>query len=182
MPSKSSKSGSNGILAYASIIVIIAAILAAILYVYRAQKLASLPQQESQVGTPTTQKLVPTPTPTPTKLFHGKDTYTVSGGAPNDPHFSEVSIDPMDPNVGGTQVFTVKITSTYAVNKAWLSIRTDVKTTKLPLTMISGTPQNGMWTATWSMPESYLYNYQITPSAQTAYSQGSATITVRQRP
>lgn len=169
-------------LAYVSIVVVIAVILAAILYVYRAQNLASLPPQESQTGNSQTNKVVPTPTPTPTKLLHGKDTYTISGGAVNDPHFSEVSIDPMDPAIGAQQIFTVKISSTYAVTKAWLSIRTDIKTTKLPLTMISGTTQNGMWTATWNMPESYLYNYQITPSAQTAYSQGSATITVRQRP
>ena len=124
---------------------------------------------------------IPTPTPTPTKLFHGKDTYNISGGAPDDPHFPEVTIDPLDPAVGAQQAFTVKITSKYAVTTAWLSIRTDTKTTKLPLALSSGTGENGVWQASWTVPESYLYNYQITPTAQTAYAQASATITVRQR-
>lgn len=127
-------------------------------------------------GTP-----IPTPTPTPTKLFHGKDTYNISGGKPDDPHFPEVTIDPLDPAVGAKQVFTVKITSKYPVTKTFLSVRTDTRSTNLPLTLTSGTTENGMWQATWTVPETYLYNYQITPTAQTAYTQGSATITVRER-
>ncbi len=183
----SSTSSKNAeIISYVVVIVIIGVIFAAIFYVYKAQQLTMPPPEESQVqvnevpGTPA--KTQPTPTPTPTKLFHGKDTYNISGGAPDDPHFPQVTIDPLDPNVGDTQAFTVDINSKYPVTKAYLSIRTDTKTTQVPLTLASGDTTKGVWQATWTVPESFMYNYLITPTAQTAYTQGSATITIRKRP
>lgn len=177
----SKKSKTNEAIGYVVIVAIIGIVLAAIFYVYKAQKLSTLSPEESQTtGTADTAK--PTPTPTPTKLFHGKDTYNLSGGMPDDPHFPEVSIDPLDPDVGARQVYTVKITSKYPITKAFLSIRTDTKTSQLPLSLTSGAADNGTWQASWTVPETYVYNYQITPTAQTAYTQGSATITVRQRP
>lgn len=179
----SKKSKTNEVIGYVVILAVIAVVLAAIFYVYKAQKLSTLSPEESQTtGNTDTTKSLPTPTPTPTKLFHGKDTYNLSGGAPDNPHFPDVSIDPLDPAVGARQIYTVKITSKYPVTKAFLSIRTDTKTSQLPLSLTSGTADNGTWQASWTMPETYIYNYQITLTAQTAYTQGSATITVRQRP
>lgn len=166
---------------YIIVLSIIIVVLGAIVYVYKAQQVATNIPESQITQPPLTGDTVPTPTPTPTKLFHGKDTYNISGGMPDDPHFPEVSIDPLDPEVGQEQTFTVKITSKYPVTTAYLSIRTDKNTTKLPLTLSSDDRTNAIWTATWKMPETYLYNYQITPHAQTAYTQSSATITVRER-
>lgn len=177
----SSKQRKNELFGYIVIISVIVVILAAIVYVYKAQQLAALPEETSVTQPNGTTETAATPTPTPTKLFHGKDTYHISGGAPDDPHFPQVDIDPLDPDVGTAQAYTVKIISKYPVTTAFLTIKTDSRDTKVPLSLTSGTRQDGIWQATWTMPETYLYNYQITPTAQTAYTQGSATITVRQR-
>ncbi len=178
----SSKLKTNEIIGYIVLIAIIGVVFAAIFYVYKAQRLSTLPSEELQ----TTQlspgsNPVPTPTPTPTQLIHGKDTYNISGGMPDDPHFQSVTIDPMDPKVGAQQTFAVQINSKYPVTKAFLAIRTDTKTSQLALTMTSGTATNGTWETKWTMPETYLYNYLITPNAQTAYNEASSTITIRQR-
>lgn len=170
----------NQRIGYIVVLSVIAITLGAIVYVYTAQKLVVTPDQTAQ---PVDEQpdTIHTPTPTPTKLFHGKDTYYLSGGAMDDPHFPQVDIDPLDPEVQGTQAFTVHITSTYPVNEAFLNIRTDIHTTKVPLNLDSGTRTDGYWKATWTLPETYLYNYKITLTAQTSYTQGTATITIRHR-
>ena len=177
----SSKKKKGELFGYIIILIVIAIILAAIVYVYKAQQLTALPEEIHITQPDNKAEEIATPTPTPTKLFHGKDTYYISGGAPDDPHFTQVDIDPLDPDVDTSQAYTVKIISKYPVTTAFLTIKTDTHDSKMPLDLTSGTRQDGIWQATWTMPETYLYNYQITPTAQTAYTQASSTITVRQR-
>lgn len=159
-------------------------ILIAAVYAYRTQKtLQKLRDQEQSISLPPGPSLRPTPTPTPTKLFHGKDTYAISRGSQaTGPNITKVTLDPLDPAVGAKQIFTVQITHSYPVTTAFISVRTDTQTTKLPLALISGTAQDGMWQASWTVPETYLYTYIVTPSARSAYDQASVTITIRGRP
>jgi len=183
MATKSSSKRKTGkIFGYVLVVAVIVVVLAAIAYVYKAQQLATLSEEAQTSHLAQGSETIPTPTPTPTKLFHGKDTYYISGGAPDDPRFPQVDIDPLDPDVGATQTYTVSINSKYPVTTAFLTIRTDTRESKVSLNLVSGTREDGTWQATWTIPETYLYNYQITPTAQTAYTQGSATITERQRP
>jgi hypothetical protein len=161
-------------------IVILVVVIAAAGYAYFSQKQGQKPtlpvgQSESQVPA------APTPTPTPTKLFHGKDTYYVSGGSADDAHVSQITLDPLDPAVGSQQIFTVKISNKYPVTTAYLTIKTDTKSTKVPLTFKDGAPDNGTWEGTWTVPESYLYNYQVTATAQSQYNQGTVSVVIRER-
>jgi len=173
----------TNVLSYLVVLAVIAVVSGAIIYVYKAQQLATFPE-ETQVTEPAAEgeEIPPTPTPTPTKLFHGKDTYYISGGAPDDPHFQQVDVDPLDPEVGANQKFTVKISSKYPVTTAYLTVHTDTHSTKVPLNLISGTREEGIWEGSWTIAETYLYTYLIVPTAQTQYTQASSTITVRQRP
>ena len=181
--SSSKKLAPNEILGYIVVIAVIAVILAAIVYIYKAQQLSTLPQEESQTQvTPSKPPAPPTPTPTPTALKHGKESYTVSGGGVDEPHPQDITIDPLDPAVGATQTFVLGIKTKYPVTTAYLSVRTDTKTTKIPLSLSSGTTTDGTWTASWTVPETYTYNYLITPVVQTQYNQSSTQITIRQRP
>ncbi len=124
----------------------------------------------------------PTPTPTITKLFHGKDTYTVSGGAAGKPEVQTVTIDPMDPAVSGTQKFEVVLSNSSEITNASLSVRTDSKTTTLPLKLANGSNVNGTWTASWTVPETYNYNYIVTVSVTGANGTTTVPVTIRQRP
>lgn len=127
-------------------------------------------------------ELTAQPTPTPTKLFHGKDTYIVSRGSQaKGPNISEISLDPLDPAVGATQVVSVKVTYDSPITDVMVKLRTDTKTTNLTLTRTEGSELGGTWTTTWTVPESYLYNYIATIIAKSAKDEASVPITIRER-
>ena len=162
----------------------IAVILGAALYAYRIQKTLQLPQKEMQTQPNLKQSPSPTltPTPKPAKLFHGKDTYSIShGNLYKGPDIHQVTLDPLDPAVGARQIITVNMRHVYDVTKAYLTIGTDSKSTILPLTLVSGTAQNGNWQATWTIPETYNYNYIVTVFAQSKYDQASIPLEIRKR-
>lgn len=130
-------------------------------------------------GEPTPQ---PTPTPTPTKLFHGKDTYIVSRGSEaTGPNVSEITLDPLDPAVGGQQILSVKASYSKAISDVSVKLRTDTKTTTLKLELSEGTNLGGTWKTTWIVPESYLYNYVATIVATSDKETTSIPITIRER-
>lgn len=183
MPTKSSsKQNTSTVISYTAVVLIIIVVLIALIYVYKAQQLANLAPEELQTSkTSLSIKSAPTPTPTPTKLLHGKETYHVSGGPPDAPQLSAVTIDPLDPAVGTVQAISVNMASKYPVKTAFVTIRTDTKSTKIPLTLTSGINTNGTWQASWTVPETYLYTYLITPTAQTDYNQTVDQITIRQQ-
>lgn len=162
------------------IVVVIVVVLAAAAYALFSQKLLPLSKTPAQ---PTEITTTPMPTPTPTQLFHGKDSYMISrGSAATGPSPTKLTLDPLDPAVGATQTFTVDITHIYPVVSASLSIRTDTQTTKVPLTLVSGTAQKGTWQGSWTVPESYLYNYIVTINAQSASDQSSIPVAIKSRP
>lgn len=162
------------------IVVVIIVVAAAAAYALFSQKLLPLSKTPSSQLTEST---TPTPTPPPTKLFHGKDSYSISrGSAATGPSPSKLTLDPLDPEVGANQTFTVEISHTYPVVTAFLSIRSDTKTTKVPLSLVSGTAQKGTWQGSWTVPETYLYNYVVTITAQSASDQSSIPVAIRSRP
>lgn len=146
------------------------------------QKQSAIPE-ESQTQTPAVaeQIIPPTPTPTPTKLIHGKETYSVSGGGGAGPAISEITFDPLDPAVGGTQVITVKGSDISGVSSIQVNVRTDTKTTTVALKRINGTDLGGAWEGTWTVPETYLYNYIPTIVAKSASGQTNIPVTIRER-
>ncbi|MBI3385648.1 hypothetical protein HY031_01040 [Candidatus Gottesmanbacteria bacterium] len=163
------------------IVVVIIVVAAAAAYALFSQKL--LPLSKAPAGQPTETSTTPSPTPTPTKLFHGKDSYTISrGSAASGPSPTKLTLDPLDPEVGSNQTFAVEISHTYPVVTAFLSIRTDTKTTKVPLSLVSGTAQKGTWQGSWTVPETYLYNYIVTITAQSASDQSSVPVAIRSQP
>lgn len=145
------------------------------------QKQSALPQEAPAQLAPGEPTPEPTPTPTPTKLFHGKDTYTLSGGMEGKPTISTVTLDPVDPAVSAKQVFSVALTNGSPITDAYLQVRTDTKTTKVPLTLANGASQNGTWTGSWTVPETYLYNYIVTVVATGSNGTTTMPITIRER-
>lgn len=177
----SSKQASTGqqITAFIAVLVILG-VTAGIWYrIQQQEKLAQL----NPSGIPEAEATpIPTPTPTPTKLFHGKDTYTVSRGAQaKGPNITEVSLDPLDPTVGSTQEFSVKVTYNNPVTDVTLKLRTDTKTTTLNLSRTEGSELGGTWTGSWNVPESYLYNYIVTVTATSGNETTTVPITIRER-
>lgn len=136
--------------------------------------------QPTQVeGQPTA---IPTPTPTPTKLFHGKDTYIVSRGSQaTGPNISEITFDPLDPAVGAKQTISAKVSHNIPLTEVTLKLRTDSKTTTLTLSRVEGTELGGTWQTSWTVPESYLYNYAATIAAKAGKEETSIPIIIRER-
>jgi uncharacterized protein YpmB len=177
----SAKQASQGqiVSAFVAIAVIVGATAFAWYWMQRQAVPTSESEAQQMVGAEPTP--LPTPTPTPTKLVHGKDTYYVSGGGDNGPRVSEVTFDPLDPAVGGTQVISVKISDTTAVTSAQITMRTDTKTTPIQLHLVNGTDLAGVWEGKWIVSESYLYNYIPTVVAESSRGKTSIPITIRER-
>lgn len=149
---------------------------------YWIQKQSVAPEESQALDPATTEETpAPTPTPTPTKLIHGKDTYSVSGGGGNGPLVSEITFDPLDPEVGAKQTISVKLSGISAVTSAQVNVRTDTKTTTVQLTRINGTELGGTWEGTWTIPETYLYNYIPTIVAKSSTGETTIPITIRER-
>ena len=149
---------------------------------YWIQKQSQTPEETQTQNLPTAEQVIPpTPTPTPTKLIHGKETYSISGGGGNGPGISEITLDPLDPAVGSTQVITVKASDTTGVSSVVVNVRTDSKTTSVVLKRITGTELSGAWEATWTVPETYLYNYIPTVVAKSTSGETKIPVTIRER-
>lgn len=147
-------------------------------YWINAQKALNQEQPKQQMG----EEATVLPTPTPTQLFHGKDTYIVSRGSQaTGPNISEISLDPLDPAVGAKQVLFVKVTHDSPITDVTVKLRTDTKTTNLTLVRTEGSELGGTWMATWTVPESYLYNYTATIIATSAKGEATIPITIRER-
>jgi len=104
----------------------------------------------------------PTPKPTIKPLPTGKQVYAYSHG--DDvvgPKPTEVTIDPIDPILGGTQLLSVKIGNVIPVSKANIVVKTDNQETEYPLVLTEKGDDFGIWTASWKMNDSYDYIYKI---------------------
>lgn len=161
----SSKNKPGDIVGYIVIIAIIIAIGVAIFYVYKAQQLSQLPPQESQTAQQQNGPR-PTPTPLPRPIPHGKMTFTASTSWPG-PKFSGGIIDPYDPPQGGTLTITVNANDTAPVQKIWMVVKSDHKTSApIPMHEVSGTSLSGAWQGSWTVDDTYNYTYMVTIQAQ----------------
>jgi hypothetical protein len=106
---------------------------------------------------------IATHTPRPIQqIGHGTVTYKGSFGSGfQGPQPVETTISPIDPPVGGVQTITVHITNKSPLTSAKIYLDTDKKQSIFSLTLASGTATDGIWRATWSMPDTYNYTYYI---------------------
>jgi hypothetical protein len=126
-----------------------------------------------------TARVTPTPTPSPRPIPSGKKTFSVSSGKKTGPQFASGAIDPYDPKIGSTQTISVTIVSSKPVTSGTLTMQTDTKTKKVPLSMVSGTPINGVWAGTWTVDDTYLYTYLATLTATDGTETNKVELTLR---
>ena len=119
----SSKGKTNEIVSYLVVIVVIGVALAAIIYVYKAQQLSTLPPEESQTVQTAQNNTTPKPTatPMPKAIPHGKIPFSATTTWPG-PKFTGGSFDPYDPAKGSTMVITISVNDTQPVQKVWANV------------------------------------------------------------
>lgn len=118
---------------------------------------------------------------TPKPLASGKQTYLISGSKINAPKVAEVVIDPIDPAPGANQKVLAQVLSLSGepVTEVTVTMITDNKKTSYPLKLSSGTNLDGVWEASWSLSDTYLYLYQLAVKAKNAKDEWEVTITFR---
>ncbi len=112
--------------------------------------------------TSSTEEVEATPKPTIKPLPTGKQVYAYSHGDDvAGPKPTEVTIDPIDPEQGGTQLLSVKIGNTTPVSKANIVLKTDNQEKEYPLVLTEKGDDFDIWTASWKMNDSYDYIYKV---------------------
>lgn len=120
-----------------------------------------------------------TPTPTPRAIKQGKEIYTISSSSHVGPTIWQATIDPHDPKIGQKQTMTIKVRSTSPVESVTINLRSDNTTTIYPLTLLSGSPADGVWQGSWDIADSLLYTYVATIHASDGKDTSSIDITMR---
>jgi len=117
--------------------------------------------------------ITPTLTPTPRPLsYHGKLSFTGSGGAVKGPRMLKGALDPFDPAMNQSQILTVQIVDTAPISSATAIWKTDTKMTRIAMKRINGTDSSGTWQATWIVDDQYLYNYYVSVEAYSVNGKG----------
>lgn len=98
------------------------------------------------------------PTPTPAPLVKGPQTYEVRTN--QNPDIYELYFNTIDPK-GGIQTVNAKVKGTL-VSGVTATINSDNKTKTVPLSFKSGNSGDGVWTASWSLDDTYNSRLQIT--------------------
>lgn len=126
-------------------------------------------------------KLTITPTPTPLPFTHkGKMEFTIStNGTVAGPKFKECMVDPLDPHTVKDQRFSITIHNERPVISALATWITDHGTRSVPLSLISGTATNGVWSATWTVDDTAWYTYQIVVRAHDGVETRETALTLR---
>jgi len=92
----------------------------------------------------------------------GAQTYDVTSDSTVNPKFTTVTLDPLDVQIGGVQVVTAGVTGVDGdpVTSVTGSFLTDNQTTgPVSFSLISGTNIEGTWQGSWTMNDTYCYNY-----------------------
>lgn len=93
-------------------------------------------------------------------LPSGKQTYYLSHGKKViGPKMTEVTVDPLDPEVGQKQTFTVKIKHSYQILQVRLTLETDHGKKSYTLSLIEGTDKDGVWQGSWETGDTHDQNY-----------------------
>ena len=128
------------------------------------------------------QLLIPTNTPTPKPIPHGKTTFSVSlSQKVPGPRIGQGFIDPYDPALGGKQTLTIEINNfDKSVEKVVAVLTTDNKVSpEYQLKQIDGAENKGHWQGSWTVNDSYLYNYLLTVKATGPNGTSKIDITLR---
>lgn len=119
-----------------------------------------------KVDSPNTAKLdgtlqaKPSPTPMPKPIGSGKVTVDNSFGKDViGPKMYQTLFDPIDPALNSQQTITAKVRYTAPVTSVTATLTTDTKNTEIPFKLTSGTDTDGVWTATWTVNDTYEQQY-----------------------
>ncbi len=137
----------------------------------------SIPKSKNPLSINT--NIPPTPTQAPRPIPSGKQTFSVSNGKKIGPQFQTGAIDPYDPTKGNQQTISVSISSTQPVATATLTMQTDTRSKEIPMQLTSGTTNKGIWAATWTVDDTYLYTYNAIIFATDGQETNAITITLR---
>lgn len=124
---------------------------------------------------------IPTPSPTIAPIIKEKQTYSVSQNT-DGPKMSQIVLDPQEPSIGQKQRITATIKHTAPITEVLLTLTTDAGDQKIPLTLSSGSNQDGVWSTEWTRNESIDYHYQFvidTKSSDGKTSRGGVILRTR---
>lgn len=140
-------------------------------------KISITPPADGSTGIPSG----PTPTPTMTELFQGELSYTIGYGSDaKGPKTREALFQPHAPKQGADQTITVDVSHSAPVDSVEMTIKTDTKTTTLPMNLISGSKTDGKWQAKWTVNDTYNYTYIFDFTAKSGAFTDVASVGIRQ--
>lgn len=108
-----------------------------------------------------------TPTPTPDlrpikEIPDGRQVYNVShGNNVVGPKIQKIIIDPQTPAPKEKQTVTIVITNDSPLTEATAYIKTDNREVGHRLALIEGNLNNGTWSASWRITDTYDHTYSI---------------------
>ncbi len=106
-----------------------------------------------------------------------KDTFTIR--SENPPYITWASFDPLDYEIGETQVVEVKIENELPVEKVGVTIITDNQEKVHELELVYGTAEKGTWRGSWVAEDSKDFRYQAVLNAESAAESSEVVITFR---
>lgn len=122
----------------------------------------------------------PTPKPSPRPIPHGKISFTVGSANKSIPQLGAGSIDPYDPQNGGTQTVTVSAKDEQPITQVTAVLKTDNAVSQpVSFKLVEGSATSGTWQGSWTVTDTYLYTYNLVLTAVSSRGQGSIEITLR---
>lgn len=112
-------------------------------------------------------------------IVKGSVTYNVSQGAHSGPNIVQMIIDPQEPASGVAQNVSVKVRSSKPVTSVAIILKSDNTEKTYPLSLTGGTVQDGIWTGSWVIEDTVLYNYVETIKATDSGGTSSVDVSIR---
>lgn len=112
-------------------------------------------------------------------IVKGSVIYNVSQGSHNGPNITQMVIDPQEPASGVAQNVTVKVKSSKPVTAVEIVLKSDNTEKTHSLTLTGGTELDGIWTGSWTIEDTILYNYVETIKATNADGVSSVDVSIR---
>ena len=101
--------------------------------------------------------------PTPTLILpSGKQTFFVRGGDQDFSKLTQVVVDPLDATKGTQQTIDISVNSSEPITDFKITLKTDSATNTYTPTVKSGNSTLGVWSATYSFPDTALTSYSFT--------------------
>jgi len=112
-------------------------------------------------------------------IASGERTYTTSTRSV--PRITEITVNPLDVNLGETQIVTVKANDS---NESPITLvsgsgGTDNDSIPFSLTLIDGDELDGTWQGSWSPQDTFCNNYTVGITATSASGESNVTLTFR---